>query len=157
MSEEVISQFIVDCASRGITQPDGIRQEALAKIKSIDELLAEADKLRPIRSNMVNVIRSFGFDIPKHNRRIIPVLAADVSAAELNPFELSQVIQICNYLEDKESVTPRELMTQFGILPEKDYEIYTLVKWLCAGGYCSRIGSGALIKGENWSNRPVKQ
>lgn len=157
MFEEVISKFIVECAERGVTQPEGIRQEALIKIKKIDEILAEADKLRRDRSNMVSVIRSFGFEMPKSARRTIPVLSEETTEDDLDPSTLSHAIKICQYLEQHDSATPRELMTEFGITSEKDFEIYTVVKWLSATGICGRTATGALIKGHEWDNRPTEK
>ena len=58
MSEEAISKFIAECAAAGINQPEAIRQRALDAIQEIDVKLLEADKLRPLRANMVAVIRS---------------------------------------------------------------------------------------------------
>lgn len=153
MSEEVISQFIVECAAQGINQPDGIRQAALVKIKKIDEVLAEADKLRRDRSNMVAVIKAFGFEMPKASRRVVPI-SEETTEEELDACSLAHAIQICDYLGNHESATPRELMTEFGITPEKDFEIYSVIKWLSATGVCGRTKTGALIKGPCWESRP---
>lgn len=157
MSEEVISKFIVECAAQGITQPDGIRQAALTNIKKIDEILAEADKLRRDRSNMVSVIRSFGFEMPKATKRVVSVLSEETTEDQLDPTSLSHAIQICDYLEeheDSQSITPRELMVELGVTTDKDYEIYSVIKWLCAIGVCNRK-AGALIKGPKWEDRPT--
>lgn len=156
MSEEVVSQFIVECAAQGINQPDGIRQAALVKIKKIDEVLAEADKLRRDRSNMVSVIKAFGFEMPKASRRVIPI-SEETTEEELDECSLAHAIQICDYLENHDSATPRELMTEFGITPEKDYEIYSVIKWLSATGICSRTKTGALIQGSCWQARPSEK
>lgn len=157
MSEDLISQFIVECAKEGITQPDGIRQAALAKIKKIDEILLEADRLRRDRSNMVSVIRSFGFELPKTTRRVAPVLSEDTTEDDLDPITLTHAIAICKFLEKSGTATPRELMTEFDITTEKDYEIYTTIKWLSATGICTRSRNGALVPGPRWDDRPTEQ
>lgn len=159
MSEEVISKFIVDCAAQGITQPEGIKQAALSKIKKIDEILLEADKLRRDRSNMVAVIKSFGFDMPKNPRKVAPILSEETTEDQLDAATLQYAIKICNYLEkheDCDAITPRELMDEFGITADRDYEVYTVIKWLSATGICARIKSGALTKGPRWENRPTE-
>lgn len=158
MSEEVISKFIVECASQGITQPEGIKQAALNKIKKIDEILLEADKLRRDRSNMVSVIKSFGFEMPKTNRRVVPILSEETTEDQLDTATLQYAIKICDYLENHEgceAITPRELMGEFGITADKDYEVYTVIKWLSATGICARTKAGALVKGPRWEHRPV--
>lgn len=155
MSEEVISQFIVECAVQGINQPEGIRNAALLKIKKIDELLAEADKLRRDRSNLVSVIRSFGFEMPKATKRVVSMLSEETTQDELDPASLTHAINICKYLENHESAAPRQLMTEFGITAEKDYEIYAVIKWLSITGICGRTNTGALIKGDRWNDRPM--
>jgi len=157
MSEEVISKFIVDCASRGVSQPEGIRQAALVKIKEIDEILAEADKLRRDRSNMIAVIRAFGFEMPKTSKRIVSILSEETSEDELDQISLTHAIQICKYLENKtEAVTPRELMVEFGVTADKDYEIYSVIKWLCATGICNRTKTGGLVQGPQWKSHPTE-
>ncbi len=159
MSEEIISKFIVDCAAQGITQPEGIKQAALNKIKKIDEILSEADKLRRDRSNMVAVIKSFGFDMPKSARRVAPILSEETTEDQLDTATLQYAIKICSYLEENEdcdAITPRELMDEFGITADRDYEVYTVIKWLSATGICTRTKSGALTKGPKWENRPIK-
>lgn len=157
MSEEAISQFIVECASKGISQPEGIRQEAIIKIKKIDEILAEADRLRRDRSNMVSVIRSFGFETPKTSKRVVSNFSDETTEDQLDPTSLSHAIQICKYLNNHKNseVTPRELMKEFGITADKDYEIYSVIKWLCATGICSRTKTG-VNTGPRWTCRPTE-
>lgn len=160
MSEEVISKFIIECAAQGINQPEGIRQAALAKIKKIDEILAEADKLRRDRSNMVAVIRSFGFEMPKASKRVVSNLSEETTEDELDPTSLNHAVQICKYLDEhegSESITPRELMSEFGVTADKDYEIYSVIKWLCATGVCDRTKTGGLIQGPRWDERPIER
>lgn len=157
MSED-ISKFIGECASKGITQPEGIKQEALTKIKKIDEVLAEADKLRRDRSNMVSVIRSFGFEMPKTSKRVVSILSEETTEDQLDSASLSHAIQICQYLDNhsvSESITPRELMQKIGVTADRDYEIYSVIKWLCATGICNRTKLGGLVKGTRWDDRPV--
>lgn len=160
MSEEIISKFIGECASKGITQPEGIRQEALTKIKKIDEVLAEADKLRRDRSNMVSVIRSFGFEMPKTSKRVVSMLSEETTEDQLDPTSLTHAIQICKYLDEhegSEAITPRELMGEFGVTADKDYEIYSVIKWLCATGVCNRTKVGGLTQGPRWDDRPISK
>lgn len=160
MSEEIVSKFIGDCAVKGITQPEKIKQVALDKIKEIDEALLEADKLRRVRSSMVLVIKSFGFDMPKNTRKVAPILSEETTEDQLDAATLQYAIKVCDYLEeheDRDAITPRELMDEFGVTADKDFEVYTVIKWLSVTGICARDKRGALIKGPRWSNRPIKE
>lgn len=157
MSEEVqISKFIADCAAQGINQPDEIKQAAINKIQEIDVQLLAADKLRPVRAQMLSVIRSFGFEVPKGARKI-PVISEEATQDELDIKSLGYVLQVCKYIEENNTAQPRDLMTVCGVTTGNDFEVYSVIKWLCASGICCRTESDrALGRGPNWESRPME-
>ncbi|HLG28108.1 MAG TPA: hypothetical protein VI423_10015 [Paenisporosarcina sp.] len=155
MSEEAISKFIAECAAAGINQPEAIRQRALDAIQEIDVKLLEADKLRPLRANMVAVIRSFGFDAPKAARRVVPILNEESTQDDLDAKTFGHVLRVCQFLEQHNVASVRDLMTECSIIPQNDVEIYSVIKWLCASGVCARRDTDhAVIRGPNWDGRP---
>ncbi len=155
MSEQFVSRFIAECAASGHCLPDEIKQKALERIQEIDNVLLEADKLRPEKSNMIKVIKSFGYDLPKEGKRVIPIINEESTEDDLDERTLGNIIKVCRYLENHSSATIRELMGTCGITHESDVEIYSVVKWLCSSGIVVRTEPDRdVAKGPNWSARP---
>lgn len=154
MSEEVISEFIAQCASIGISEPEAISEHALNKIREIDVIILAADKLRHERAQMLEVIKSFGFETPKPARRVVPTLNENSTQDDLDAKSLNNVIKICNHLEINSSSSIRELMTVLSLTPQNDVDLYTVIKWLCSAGICARTSDRTVIQGPNWNNRP---
>lgn len=157
MSEENISEFISDCVKQGFCLPEQIKEKALERIRIIDDKIAEADRLRPERSDMISVIKSFGGEIPKPaTKRVIPI-NDNLSTEELDQKTITNIKLVCAYIEKHGSATPRDLMTALGVTAENDSEVYSVIKWLCIKGIASkREKDRALIQGTNWANRPKK-
>lgn len=53
---EFVSEFIVDCAKRKITNPTDVAKEAEKQIISIDQKIKEVEALKKIRSKLTDVI-----------------------------------------------------------------------------------------------------
>lgn len=141
-----VSSFIFECSKKGLSSASEISEAAILKIKEIDAILAEADRLRPVKTNLLSVVKSFGGEEPKIRKRII----SDLTRDELDETSLSILNRIFLFLEKKNSTTPRELMNAFGITSDRDAEVYSVIKWMCMNGYCTRNKQGDLLKGPNW-------
>lgn len=154
--EENISKFIADCASKGIDTPDAILQVAVGRIQEIDNILLEADRLRPKRTLMEKIVRSFGGSVAPKRRRKIPILAEEASHEELDEVSQRHAISICRFLSENGPATNRQLMSACGVTPDNDVEIVVVIKWMCAQGLLAKNSDRALIKGPNWDNRPTE-
>lgn len=53
---EFVSEFIVNCAKRKITNPVDVAKEAEQQIAIIDQKIKEAESLKKVRSKLVDVI-----------------------------------------------------------------------------------------------------
>jgi hypothetical protein len=58
-----VSQFISDCVKQGLTTPKEIVQAAKNEIEDIDNQIKEVEKLKVIRSKLLDVLNNF--DQPK--------------------------------------------------------------------------------------------
>lgn len=148
------SKFIEECAKRNVTSPSDICTAAEERVKEIDRIIHEAEKMRPERTIMMNIMKMFGHEPAKSTRKIIPIISEDTTQDELDPKAIELVIKVCKLLDEK-PYGPRDLMMTLGISPQNDFEIYSVVKWLCANGIASRQKDASLSKGPNWDSRPT--
>lgn len=154
MSDEV-SIFIRDCAKKGINTPEAIADAARSRIGAIDEVIFQADKLRPEKQTMQSVIRTFGFELPKPSRKPTPLISEDTTQENLSPKALDLILKICEILGEKGSASNREIMNHCGITIEKDFEAYAALKWLSRNGIATRSkDSNNYTKGSQWDFRP---
>jgi len=150
-----IHDFINECTNNGINSPEAICEEALAKIKEIDHQLYEADLLRKKKVVLNSVIKSFGYTAPK---RKYTKVSEEMPQEKLDDISLGHAIRICIFLETNTEASPRELMTECGVTVDSDFELYAVIKWLCAQGICSRKPENrSLIQGPKWDSRPQQK
>lgn len=160
MSEEVeICEFISECVRTGKGgHPQDIKKAALERIQEIDRILLDADKLRPEKSKLLKVIRSFGFEVPKSSKRPIPILNEESTQDDLDPKMLEHAFKIVTSIETDGPVSNRDLMVLCGVTPDLDFEVYAVIKWLCASGVCIRTEPDRLVaRGPNWDARPKRE
>lgn len=62
---EFVSNFITNCISEGINSSDDILKTAITKINQIDNKIKEVEKLKVIRSKLLDVVSTF--DKPQKN------------------------------------------------------------------------------------------
>src|SRR5271167_4071933 len=60
---EFVSEFIVDCAKRKITNPADVVKEAENEIAIIDQKIKEVEALKKVRSKLVDVISALSVEI----------------------------------------------------------------------------------------------
>lgn len=150
--EEVVDQFISKCTAQGIKAPAEIREEAAKRIREIDSLLEEADRLRPERLRMISVVKALGGSLPKP-KRAIPI-KEDAAVEDLSQEDMNLVTIILQKIDEAPAVA-RTLMNACGLSVENDYKVYDLIKFLLKNGFCVRDAvTNKISKGPNWEDRP---
>lgn len=158
MSEEFVSQYIQESTQMGIGLRSDICKRALERIKEIDSVIAEADRLRPEKANLMGVLKALNYESPRPSRRAPAfIIHEETTQDDLSPEDLERCLTICDLLEEKGQFFPRDAMLACGISVENDALVNSLIKWLFQGGVISRSTTdGAIIKGVKWSNRPTR-
>lgn len=157
MSEETeFMEFIQECRESGKgTTPSDIDKETLVRIQEIDHQLLEADKLRLVKAKLLRIRKMFALEAPKSHRRQVPILNEESTQDELDSKLLDHAKLISNHIEKNGPSSIRELMTVCSVTPDCDYEVYSVVKWLCSAGICIRtVPDRNLDKGPSWNSRP---
>lgn len=162
MSEILVSKYISDCAKNGIDNPDAIIEVAKKDFAKIEAVLLEqqriAAELRPKKATLIAVLRAFGAELPgKTIKKIEPIISDNTSSSDLNEHQKELVIDFCNILEsklnNKISVSARDMMEALNISIENDHVIYSMIKWLGMEGIIKRQ-DGFIIQGDKWNSRP---
>lgn|SRR5574343_882175 len=149
-----IANFISKCATSGINTPESICEVAKNRILEIDKILYEADKLRPEKVLMQNVIKNFGQEVPKALAKPKVTLLEDTPITELPQQSVALIHKICSLIETKDA-TSRDIMNFCGVPSDRDYEVYTTLKWLARAGIVTRAKDSVnYTKGILWSERP---
>lgn len=152
--EDILEEFITECTEIGVMHPTAMRDRILDRIKEIDEKIEQADKLRPERQKMMKILQGLGFELPKV-KRAVPI-KDETAIQDLDNADLSIAIKICEHVAKAGPSTASALMKACRIGIDDGHQVYNIIKWLCANGYCSRNTEGnQVIKGPNWKDRPV--
>lgn len=162
MNDLSVGKYIAQCAASGIQQPDDIIKKASKDFESIEKTLHEqeivASRLRPEKAMLVQVLRTFGAELPRNNKKVItPVITDEVTEDTLDETQSLLVKQFCEFLEksfkENRPVTARDIMEGLNIKLENDVVVYSMIKWLGLRGIIKRNG-GEIIAGDSWEKRP---
>jgi hypothetical protein len=151
-----VADYIFECASKQICNPDDIAKEALRELQEIDQKLLEADKLRPRRGLLEKVCLHYGEPIPKTvKKKPAPLVQQDQPIDSLDADTKDLCRRICEQVE-KGPATPRELMVSCKVSVKDDQAIYASIKILAERGIVSKSNEGtrAIIRGPKWDSRP---
>lgn len=134
-----LSQFLSDCLSRNITEQENIVERAKSKIAEIDEQIKEAEKLKVIRSKLLDVVSTFEKTTPSRKEEIRILSFFKIQKPEVCKF-------ICHQLKD-ENIEINSLYGQF--YPVAD--VIFCVKQLQEHRIVSRMGD-VLVQGEMYND-----
>jgi len=153
IKKDLGSVLLEKCTENGITDPKKIKKIAE---KKINEINSNIEQLLANKTSLIAVIKSFGLESFSSNpvKRKTCLLTENTKAEELDEKQNLYAVQICNYIEKNKTATPRQLMDYCNITADKDFEIYSIIKWLGITGICERDENNKLIKSLNWENRP---
>lgn len=69
IDSEFLSEFITNCVQQSKNSPEDIVKEAKSRIIEIDNKIREVEKLKIIRSKLLDVISTFNFSEENNNRQ----------------------------------------------------------------------------------------
>lgn len=131
---DFLSQFISQCVLKNIVNQDEIVKQARSEIFEIDEQIKKVEKLKVVRSKLLDVISTFDKTSPSHKEEI-----KILSFFQMQKQDVCQ--SICHQLKD-ENMKVEALY--FGFYPVAD--IIFCVKQLIEHKIISKAGD-VLIKG----------
>lgn len=138
VDSEFISHFITDCASGGKNSPEDIVKEAKIKIENIDSKIKETEKLKVIRSKLIDVVST----LEKTNKP-----SQDGEIKILSLFRI-QNPHICKFICDKVKITTASVNS----VVKSEYnsqDVLFAIKQLIEHKIILRVGDH-LIKGESF-------
>jgi hypothetical protein len=152
MNDEVLN-FIDSCMQRGITKNKDIAAEAQREKATIELELRELENKRRRKIILETVVKSLGGVNEVKSKISSSSLTEETVWEQLDPHSQSVLLKILQLIESKPTM-PRELMIYCNV-GEKDYEVYTGLKWLVRAGYCLRNNEGYYERGVRWESRPI--
>ena len=150
-AEKAISDYILDCVKSGVSSPDEICNRAFDRIKEIDQSLNKADTLRPERTKLIQVMKTFGKELPKQAKKIIPSIPTSSNQEDLDAKSQVIVFRTCSLLKSVSGLKARDIMTACGINTESDHLVYSVIRWMEAKKIIVRSEDGTIIRGANWT------
>jgi hypothetical protein len=138
IDSEFLSNFITDCIGNGKSTTDDILLEARNQIAEIDEKIIEVERLKIIRSKLLDVVIAFGGNNKQKSE----------DYKLLNLFNISN-IHICKFICDnlKDSAVQIEALYNHGYSIE---DIIFCIKQLIEHKVVSRAGN-FLLRGESFN------
>jgi len=149
---EFISNFIVDCTVKGISNANGICNEAIKEIEECNEFLKKVDSIRSRKENLMDVLRNFNHSSIKKLR------AGKEDVQELLNEDSDEFLDIMKQVCEKIETCPPMKASGFVELlggMEQHAQIYGAIKKLGAKGIIKRDAEAFLLKGDNWESRKL--
>lgn len=142
--------FIQHCITQGQNTPERMCKIASERIKAIDQELKRAADLRNERTKLQKVITelSKGEETSSDNQ-----VDTSIPEEKLGEYQRSLCVKICNFVEQKGSTTPSEIMESVGSYEEQK-QVYLSIKWLSIRDIISRNDDKKLVKGSSWAQKP---
>lgn len=94
VDKDFLSEFITDCVKLNIDSPNEILNEAKKQIVEIDNKIKEIDKLKVLRSKLLDVVITFG-EKENNTKELQQLNFFNIKNKELSKY-------ICNLVEDKD-------------------------------------------------------
>ncbi|MCK9567636.1 hypothetical protein M0R72_01640 [Candidatus Pacearchaeota archaeon] len=143
MSAEFIVKYIAEAASKDENPADA----AKAEIKTIDETLNIAEKLKIRRMQLVSVLDHLGDDTYKRRRANSTPSSDDIDVSSEDNQELLQKIRTA--ISEFGPMLVRDLIREVGGY-DQDSLIMRAVKWLGEQEIVSRDSEGRVQPGKFW-------
>lgn len=150
--KDFVEEFISKCIDKGVSSPKDICKLAQDRMDSIDIILRGTDNLRVEKTNLKKVIKTLAPPEPKKRRRKTEPNSEPLVMGVSNKELLSD---ICEFIVKNGPSTPKQILEALNQL-ENNVEVYIAIKTLCENGILIKNEDKALIGGNNWINRPVR-
>jgi hypothetical protein len=150
---KTVDEFVDSCIDKGISDGNGIANQAKIRIAEIDNEIGRIAALRDEKLLLQDVIRSFDTK-QKTARKVRPIINDALSSTE--GFSSNQVIiDICQYIEKADSSrTARSITEAVGYANSDPSPVYVGLKALRDSGIISQDSNGMWIRGPKWENKP---